>query len=217
MLVRPRRALLLTGALTATLLLTVGSLAHACTGVLSAGPTTPGEVLPPTGPEPGTSLAVSGTDFLAGPVVLHWGTADGPVLGEAIANERGEFSAEIVVPDRPEMRQRIIAESTAASENGAPAVGWVDLVEPETPATAPAPAASVDSGRDLTGAAAVMAVVVLAAVAAAVQHRRRRRRLQLDEDISSESANIDEALAELLASEEELEAVNRPEPAASTR
>lgn len=158
--------------LTTMLVLAAPMVAYGCTAGLSVAPADPAEPLPPTGPLPGTSLTASGTDFPEGRVLLHWGTSTGPVVGEAVADEAGRFSVDIVVPDDVTGKQRVIAQHTAAGDSGLPAVAWADLA-------APAPIAAGRDAQELVRddrpaiAVAGLAFLVVGTVSAWVYRRRR--------------------------------------------
>jgi hypothetical protein len=194
----PARAVVLLLAFLLTTLLAPLS-AHACTGTVTVTPSAPGEQLPPTGPAPGTALTVTGTEFVAGPVVVHWGSSKGPVLGKAVADRRGEFSLEVVVPEQTGERQRVVAESANASDSGMPSVGWADLAVAAPATTGGAavteqPAPVSDRGPGAIPVPALVLLVLLSAAAVlagvVVRSRRRARAAQL--------TGLDRELVELL-------------------
>jgi hypothetical protein len=203
-----RSLFLLTFLLTAV----VGSLqataAYACTGTVTVSPTDTGSPLPPSGPAPGTSLDVVGDDFTSGPVLVHWGSVEGPVLGKAVADRSGDFALRVVVPAEPGDRPRIVARSTAGSSNGMPSMGWADLWSDTAQTTAPAvgqPEAAVGEPaspqlRNLGDAAAALVLVLGAGLLAAVFGRRHRTRpgmegttdgtVPFDDDLERELAEV---------------------------
>jgi hypothetical protein len=186
--------------LTAALLVAAPMAAFGCTAGLSVAPADGAPALPPTGAAPGTSLVVTGTDFPEGRVLLHWGTSDGPVMGEAMADDRGEFTVEVVVPTAVTGKQRVIAQHTDAGDTGMPAVAWADLLAPVAAnSTLDGAATSGTSSDDGSSTAVAVGLVVLAIAGAATARRYARRPgSDLRGDLADPS-ELDQELEQLLA------------------
>lgn len=174
-----RAACVLTAVLLAMLVQPLA--AYACTAnlaVSTAGGVDPLPTDGPDGPPAGTSLTVRGSDFMPGEVLLRWGTSTGQVIGDAVADDRGEFTIDVKVPDEPGVPQRIVAANTVAGEMGAPTVGWANLATPGAATTATE--GSTDRfGSPMIVAVAVTMVLVIAAVVVVFARRRRRQRERL--------------------------------------
>lgn len=165
------------------------SAAYACTGVVEAAPSGAGGTIPPEGPAAGAALTVTGSGFAVGPVVLRWGSSDGPRLGETVTDSAGAFSLEVVVPETAGERPRIVAVSTEPGASGLPSMGWVDLASAEPATATTADAAPVEQPADQRGPAEVLlggiaVVLVGVALAAAAAVRRRRRAADLDRELA---------------------------------
>lgn len=176
------------GFFVSTLLLVLApSAAYACTGVVEAAPSGAEGAIPSEGPAAGAGLTITGSGFATGPVVVRWGSSDGPRLGETVTDRDGTFSLEVVVPQTVGERPRIVALSTAPGASGLPSMGWVDLASAE-PASAVADATPAEQPADqrgpsealLGGIGIVLVGVALAAVAAV---RRRRQAADLDREL----------------------------------
>lgn len=169
-----RAACVLTAVLLAMLVQPLA--AYACTANLAVSTAGGADPLPTDGPPAGTSLTLSGSDFMPGEVVLRWGTSTGQVIGEVVADDRGEFTTDVQVPDEPSVPQRIVATNTVAGEMGAPTVGWVNLATPGAAATTAAEVSTDRLGSPMIVAVALTMVLAIAAVVVVLSRRRRRQR-----------------------------------------
>lgn len=125
------------------LLLSLGSVAFACTSLLYP------ELTPRTA-APGATIDVSGSYGVAGaPVALHWNAPDGPVLWSGAVDGSGNFAATFIVPQAGPGRYIVDAVVTPSTSGASPYVGaGGPLVIPapqsspgtSSPAAPPAPA-----------------------------------------------------------------------------
>jgi hypothetical protein len=209
--VRPissRRALFLVTFLVTAALGFLPTAAHACTGNVTVTPAGPADRLPAEGPAPGTPLTVSGSAFAAGPVVVHWGSVEGPVLGRAVADRNGEFTSGVVVPQEVGDRPRILVRSVGSSANGMPSTGWADLGDTTAPVAA-APTGESDpvgsSPAPLPVGLVVLAVLVVlvgaAGLGATTLVLRRRARTARTEQYAVTDDDLEQELREVIRAE----------------
>ena len=165
---RTRGRLAMFFALAATVLVAGGVTAFACTNLATAA------VSAPNG-QAGAPLTFTGSSFAAAeageapsPVVVHWGSADGPVLAELTPDARGAVSGSITVPQADPGHFVIIATQVDAEgepQFGTPARVPFEVLGANGEST-PAPvsqAAPASPGSDSGGTSMVLVLGIVAA------------------------------------------------------
>ena len=166
MLTRGRLALF--SAVAATVVVVGGGTAFACTNLATA------EVSAGTG-RAGAAMTFTGSSFAApeegaapSPVVVHWGSADGPVLAQLAPDARGGVSGSFTIPEADPGHFVIIA--TQVDAEGEPQFGTPARVPFEVLGangeSVPPPvdeAAPLSSGSESGGSSIVLVLGIVAA------------------------------------------------------
>jgi len=126
----------------------------------------------------GAAVTATGTSFAAkgaGPVIIHWNGAGGPVVGRATPDANGNISASIAVPKGAEPGQYVLV-ATQAKGNGEPVYGTparasLGVVGPDGTVPAASPASAQNQARPVPssdGGGVVALTLVLGAAGLAM-------------------------------------------------